>query len=227
MQPLRLFPKYFQVCVYLPLSFVRIEHFLHNSIDLIEHKHSIISFFFLLSQLKDMAERLPPGVYDADSARAIHLPNGLEPNGIHHPDENGVHRSDSINGSQLPVSTGSDPTMINGMQSPGEMPRYKPGVEDINAYHQSQGILNTNGRDDHPDVRLSNGSVAVNLSEAPDCTESGPTQDGDSTRSRNSSLAGDPNQVEAEWIEQYEPGVYITLVALRDGTRDLKRVRFR
>lgn len=35
------------------------------------------------------------------------------------------------------------------------------------------------------------------------------------------------NQVEAEWIEQYEPGVYITLVALHDGTRDLRRVRFR
>ncbi|KAK9903687.1 hypothetical protein M0R45_001047 [Rubus argutus] len=34
------------------------------------------------------------------------------------------------------------------------------------------------------------------------------------------------NTVDAEWIEQYEPGVYITLVALRDGTRDLKRVRF-
>ncbi|KAI3733100.1 hypothetical protein L1987_64318 [Smallanthus sonchifolius] len=34
------------------------------------------------------------------------------------------------------------------------------------------------------------------------------------------------NHVEAEWIEQYEPGVYITLVALRDGSRDLKRVRF-
>lgn len=33
--------------------------------------------------------------------------------------------------------------------------------------------------------------------------------------------------VEAEWIEQFEPGVYITLVTLRDGTRDLKRVRFR
>ncbi|XP_057469702.1 PH, RCC1 and FYVE domains-containing protein 1-like [Actinidia eriantha] len=180
----------------------------------------------LTAQLKDMAERLPPGVYDADSARAIHLPNGLEPNGIHHPDENGVHHSDSINGSQLPASTGSDATMINGMQSPGEMPRYKPGVKEISTYHQSQGISNTSGRDDHPDVRLSNGSGAVNLSEAPDRTDSGPTQDDDSTRSRNSSLAGDPNQVEAEWIEQYEPGVYITLVALRDGTRDLKRVRF-
>ncbi|XP_042388138.1 PH, RCC1 and FYVE domains-containing protein 1-like [Zingiber officinale] len=36
----------------------------------------------------------------------------------------------------------------------------------------------------------------------------------------------DGNQVEAEWIEQFEPGVYITLIALRDGTRELKRVRF-
>lgn len=35
------------------------------------------------------------------------------------------------------------------------------------------------------------------------------------------------NDVEAEWIEQYEPGVYITLVALHDGTRELRRVRFR
>uniref|UniRef100_A0A804MCV6 Regulator of chromosome condensation (RCC1) family with FYVE zinc finger domain n=1 Tax=Zea mays TaxID=4577 RepID=A0A804MCV6_MAIZE len=34
------------------------------------------------------------------------------------------------------------------------------------------------------------------------------------------------NQVDAEWIEQYEPGVYLTLVSLRDGTKELKRVRF-
>ncbi|XP_076900472.1 LOW QUALITY PROTEIN: PH, RCC1 and FYVE domains-containing protein 1-like [Bidens hawaiensis] len=34
------------------------------------------------------------------------------------------------------------------------------------------------------------------------------------------------DHVETEWIEQFEPGVYITLVALRDGTRDLKRVHF-
>lgn len=44
---------------------------------------------------------------------------------------------------------------------------------------------------------------------------------------RNLTVPTNPNQVEAEWIEQYEPGVYITLVALQDGTRDLKRVRFR
>ncbi|KAK4745179.1 hypothetical protein SAY87_011491 [Trapa incisa] len=55
--------------------------------------------------------------------------------------------------------------------------------------------------------------------------------DGDSDSFRSSSaasVAGDSGilLVEAEWIEQYEPGVYITLMALRDGTRDLKRVRF-
>jgi hypothetical protein len=32
---------------------------------------------------------------------------------------------------------------------------------------------------------------------------------------------------EAEWVEQDEPGVYITLTALPGGARDLKRVRFR
>ncbi|KAL3634916.1 PH, RCC1 and FYVE domains-containing protein 1 [Castilleja foliolosa] len=44
---------------------------------------------------------------------------------------------------------------------------------------------------------------------------------------KNSVVPGDTTQIEAEWIEQYEPGVYITLIALQDGTRDLKRVRFR
>lgn len=30
-----------------------------------------------------------------------------------------------------------------------------------------------------------------------------------------------------EWVEQDEPGVYITLRELADGTRELRRVRFR
>jgi hypothetical protein len=32
---------------------------------------------------------------------------------------------------------------------------------------------------------------------------------------------------DAEWVEQDEPGVYITLTAFPGGARDLKRVRFR
>lgn len=43
-----------------------------------------------------------------------------------------------------------------------------------------------------------------------------------STRSKES----EPRN-ENEWVEQDEPGVYITLTALAGGARDLKRVRFR
>ena len=32
---------------------------------------------------------------------------------------------------------------------------------------------------------------------------------------------------ETEWVEQDEEGVYITIRALPDGTRELRRVRFR
>lgn len=35
------------------------------------------------------------------------------------------------------------------------------------------------------------------------------------------------SDMESEWVEQDEPGVYITLRALPDGTRELRRVRFR
>ena len=167
-----------------------------------------------------MAERLPPGVYDTDNIRPAYLPNGLEPNGVHYPDSNGVGhlRSDSIGGSFLASPTAIDSTTINGTQSPAQLLREPTGA---------------NGRDDHSDTRLQNGSggsqaVSSSVSEAVDERESGSFGDGENgLKSRNSALVANGNQVEAEWIEQYKPGVYITLVALRDGTRDLKRVRFR
>ncbi|CAH2066576.1 unnamed protein product, partial [Thlaspi arvense] len=83
-------------------------------------------------------------------------------------------------------------------------------------WRNSQSPRNTDasmGRDElrSDGVRISNGY----------------SEDGDSRRnSRSSAATSNASQVEAEWIEQYEPGVYITLLALGDGTRDLKRVRF-
>ncbi|XVE55183.1 hypothetical protein DITRI_Ditri03aG0139100 [Diplodiscus trichospermus] len=173
----------------------------------------------LTAQLKDMAERLPPGVYDAENSRAAYLPNGLEPNGVHYPDENGEGhlRSDSIGGTFLASPTALSSTTINGTQSPAQLLGESTGA---------------NGRDDHSDTRLQNGSGGFqaggsSVSEAVGDRESGSFGDGENgMKSRNSALVANGNQVEAEWIEQYEPGVYITLVALRDGTRDLKRVRF-
>lgn len=115
-----------------------------------------------------------------------------------------------------------------GMQSPT---RYQRDSGSIEAITNNQ-ILTSNGTDDRGEVRLPNGSEAqVNInsaSQAVDNEDAESLQDnGNGLKSRNSLPSGNPNQIEAEWIEQYEPGVYITLMALRDGTRDLKRVRFR
>ncbi|KAL4337303.1 hypothetical protein AHAS_Ahas12G0096700 [Arachis hypogaea] len=43
-------------------------------------------------------------------------------------------------------------------------------------------------------------------------------------RSRNAGLSINSNK--AEWIEQYEPGVYVSLVAQRDGTKVFNKRRF-
>lgn len=161
----------------------------------------------LTAQLKDMAEMLPPGAYDASIMRAVYLPNGLEPNGIQHSEANGPKYSDSVESSQF-SSSGAKPATLSVAQSFDKV---------------SRDVFRSNGSE-HRDAGLLNGGDGVNQIKASD---PGPVHDGDaSTRSRNSALADDGNQVEAEWIEQYEPGVYITLVALKDGTRDLKRVRF-
>lgn len=42
----------------------------------------------------------------------------------------------------------------------------------------------------------------------------------------NKSKEGDSRN-DSEWVEQDEPGVYITLTSLPGGVKDLKRVRFR
>ncbi|WCJ43393.1 Regulator of chromosome condensation (RCC1) family with FYVE zinc finger domain [Euphorbia peplus] len=167
----------------------------------------------LTAQLKDMAERLPPGVYDAENIRPTYLTNGLEPNGTYYAESNGERhsRSDSISGVSLASPTAS---FSNGAHGP---------------VHSFQDATPINRREDHPDARLSNGGVqtGISVSESVEGKESRSLQDVENgARSRDSTLVVSSSQVEAEWIEQYEPGVYITLMALRDGTRDLKRVRF-
>ena len=47
-----------------------------------------------------------------------------------------------------------------------------------------------------------------------------------SSRDEPSVSVSNASQVEAEWVEQDEPGVYITIRQLADGTRELRRVRF-
>ncbi|GKV31003.1 hypothetical protein SLEP1_g39752 [Rubroshorea leprosula] len=173
----------------------------------------------LTAQLKETAERLPPGVYDTENIRHAFLPNGQEPNGIHYSDANGRWYSgaDSIASSFLASPASVDSVTTNGVQVSTQLLREPPGG---------------NGSDGHPGARLTNGSLGFrtsngSVSEVADEKEYGRPQDGENgMKYRNPTLVANGNQVETEWIEQDEPGVYITLVALRDGTRDLKRVRF-
>lgn len=48
-----------------------------------------------------------------------------------------------------------------------------------------------------------------------------------SSRDEASISVSNASDMESEWIEQDEPGVYITIRQLTDGTRELRRVRFR
>lgn len=48
-----------------------------------------------------------------------------------------------------------------------------------------------------------------------------------SSRDEPSVSVSNASDLETEWVEQDEPGVYITIRQLTDGTRELRRVRFR
>lgn len=188
----------------------------------------------LTAQLKDMAERLPPGAYDPESLKLVYLPNGLESNGVHYSGTNGERksRSDELNSSYLGSHAGTDSGVPNGMQSPSELLRDPPGSNDSGLDAQGLERGSSNGANDRLDTRLPNGGGVIqsyrsSVSESLDGNESTNNRDSEaSLKSRNIVVPGSASHIEAEWIEQYEPGVYITLVALRDGTRDLKRVRF-
>jgi Transcription factor regulating root and shoot growth via Pin3 len=49
----------------------------------------------------------------------------------------------------------------------------------------------------------------------------------EATPKNGSKISDQGSNQESEWVEQDEPGVYITLTSLSGGARDLKRVRFR
>ncbi|PNT73605.1 hypothetical protein BRADI_2g60830v3 [Brachypodium distachyon] len=73
-------------------------------------------------------------------------------------------------------------------------------------------------------VHISNGPNGLLVSNGPSSTRNKASH---SEMASNGSRTPDPESYhEAEWVEQDEPGVYITLTALHGGARDLKRVRF-
>jgi len=173
-----------------------------------------------------MAERLPPGVYESEEIRPVYLPNGSEPHFID---------QSSLNREHLPNSESNGPNMLasnanhtNGFSTQNFASEDAHESNELSTIFQNRGIIDSHGTEEHLRREYGNDGHMIASSKAEDLDSKGAEhfQNGEND-SKSRSPTSNSNQVEAEWIEQYEPGVYITLMALRDGTRDLKRVRFR
>ncbi|KAH0471056.1 hypothetical protein IEQ34_000779 [Dendrobium chrysotoxum] len=183
----------------------------------------------LTAQLKDMVKRLPEGLNDADAMSWRYLSNGDGLDALHHDDS--IASQDLINGSnnvskQLHSLT-SQPAPTDGISGLNPAQRVNIVTTALSQGNQTDAEVNGLSLDVNTEHIPNNGEAHVSGSMAGylyrnDSRSFQNMENGSKSRSPTSA----DHQVEAEWIEQYEPGVYITLIALRDGSRDLKRVRF-
>lgn len=175
-----------------------------------------------------MAERLPRGLHAADAMRPRYLTNGVEALTNHRLDlRKEDQRTGPTNGQDIeqPGAPHSAPTNGTSSVNPSERKNH----EADQMFVASQMVTDANANNEHFDADHRNkGETPTSTIKMLqfDAEEARPLQNIDNSfRSRLPTSA--TNQIEAEWIEQYESGVYITLMGLHDGTRELKRVRFR
>ncbi|KAL6844313.1 hypothetical protein ACP4OV_025986 [Aristida adscensionis] len=171
----------------------------------------------LTAQLKEMAERVPPGARDLKHAHLVgavppemgrESPMRYDPDGIQYPQAPNSVASARFGGFPMHQINDRNETAMAPQENMGG--EHLNGIKDFSAGQQKAngGTIGHRHRSEDYDRRETE-RFQINL------------------HSLNMRSAGSPNnQVEAEWIEQYEPGVYLTLVSLRDGTKELKRVRF-
>ncbi|KAF3783410.1 putative E3 ubiquitin-protein ligase [Nymphaea thermarum] len=177
----------------------------------------------LTLQLKDIAEKIPPGAYCCDDIRPIFLPDTVEANSTRHSDAKEVnHHVNYVNhGTRIEslTSTGFQRGLNFSGDDQLETTTRNSLTQDPKLHQASGewGLANSVMQSGEEKLSPANGS-AENSG-----TESETVQ---SRQNGTGLLLDSNNQVESERVEQYEPGVYITLLTLRDGTKDIKRVRF-
>lgn len=187
-----------------------------DNVEISHFSHFPLSYFW---QLKEMSERLPPRECDVKNGRlmgALVSEMGREnqmrydQNSIQYPQTHASVASAQFGGLPAQIHQTSDynETVMVPQDSRGEHPT---GIREFSPVQQrtNGGISGYRHRPDDHDRRETD-RFQINLQNLNMRSSSSPN-----------------NQVDAEWIEQYEPGVYLTLVSLRDGTKELKRVRFR
>lgn len=162
----------------------------------------------LSAQLNYMAERLPAGVYDNDRQKPAY-PRVPVSNGIQHPT---VTNTDQTVGKESELPTSAEHLSV--VSAPYATDDGDTGNV-IGSHPLQDGTFTTSeGPPEMQDIRSSH-----------DESESG-SHRGVKNFNTMSTAVGNGHEVEREWDEQDEPGVYITLVSLLDGTKELKRVRF-
>lgn len=165
----------------------------------------------LTAQLKDMAERLPGGAYRYNKPGSM---TSYTSNGLNQPCTSDITVTPDSKGSQphahqftgIPTFPDDD---SNGTISSAIK------TEGSNFGNGFSGVSNKRSVTSNQ-VRLMDDSnrscQAQSVNEAP--------------RPGNRAVAENDHEQEIEWVEQDEPGVYITLTSLPGGGKDLKRVRF-
>ena len=179
-----------------------------------------------------MAERLPPdhGAYNVNETKQSHIPNGIESHVASYSSMNGIHqtRNELLNASIAHSPSSGRSSHCNGISGQHKLLGNVSEHSDCSTHslritspHDSE-LPNRRARSSSDEMLTAGSRADDNVSMDAMSLQSG--EDGYKPRG---TISLPSNQVQAEWIEQYEPGVYITLTTLRDGTRDLKRVRFR
>ncbi|CAN6353444.1 unnamed protein product [Urochloa humidicola] len=185
----------------------------------------------LTAQLKDMAERLPPDhcTYNVNETKQAHIPNGIESHVASYSSMNGIHppRNELLSASIAHSPNSGRSSHSNGISSQHKLLGNVSENSDCSTHslritspHDSE-LPSRRARSSSDEMLTAGSRVDDNLS-----MDARSLQNGEDGYKPRGTISLSSNQVQAEWIEQYEPGVYITLTTLRDGTRDLKRVRF-
>jgi hypothetical protein len=179
-----------------------------------------------------MAERLPPGAFKHGRSGSMSLARLDIPNGAH-----GSSTLDALGplgteglGPHLPQTSPSaaTPSVLdveaNGVASPqsASSPLSGRGSQRLGSPQSTSSPRA--GTEGH----MGSVRVATRLGEGDTNGHDTGQRHEDSTRSSGTSVSTENGrEPETEWVEQDEPGVYITLTALPGGGKDLKRVRFR
>ncbi|CAL5097466.1 unnamed protein product [Urochloa decumbens] len=185
----------------------------------------------LTAQLKDMAERLPPDhcAYNVNEIKQAHIPNGIESHVASYSSMNGIHppRNELLSASIAHSPNSGRSSHSNGISCQHKLLGNVSENSDCSTHslritspHDSE-LPSRRARSSSDEMLTAGSRVDDNLS-----MDARSLQNGEDGYKPRGTISLSSNQVQAEWIEQYEPGVYITLTTLRDGTRDLKRVRF-